>query len=255
MGRAGHVENDELRLEEDVTVDREANTGVALDTTETSCPTSQHTTESLQITEELLTAASSRSIGDVRTGDNSFVASDAEGDARKSGRARIRIASLRAHVLRSRDFGVVGADDCRWEVQQRSSGVGNGINRRRGKGASANGVPVAGEFPKAIGGIDGNICDASRILGAVDVSKVVAARGALLQVGSEERRSQGWDGVAEERLDLVGGYGIDGVHGQTQQSIIVGVFLELSTDGLCKLHCLAGDGGRANLHGIQVDVA
>ena len=40
LGRARHVEDDELRLEEDVAVDGEANAGVGLDTTEAGCETS-----------------------------------------------------------------------------------------------------------------------------------------------------------------------------------------------------------------------
>ena len=37
LGRARHVKDDELRLEEDVAVDRESNTCVGLDTTEAGC--------------------------------------------------------------------------------------------------------------------------------------------------------------------------------------------------------------------------
>ncbi len=37
LGRARHVEDDELRLEEDVAVDGESNTCVGLDTTEAGC--------------------------------------------------------------------------------------------------------------------------------------------------------------------------------------------------------------------------
>ena len=40
LGRAGHVEDNELRLEEDVAVDGEPNAGVGLDTTEAGCETS-----------------------------------------------------------------------------------------------------------------------------------------------------------------------------------------------------------------------
>lgn len=37
LGRTGHVKDDELRLEEDVSVDRETDPGVSLDTTEACC--------------------------------------------------------------------------------------------------------------------------------------------------------------------------------------------------------------------------
>lgn len=47
------------------------------------------------------------------------------------------------------------------------------------------------------------------MLAAVNVAKVVAAWCTLLQVRSEERGGQGRDGVTEERLDLVGGHGVD----------------------------------------------
>ena len=39
LGRAGHVEDNELRLEEDVAVDGESNACVGLDTAEAGCDT------------------------------------------------------------------------------------------------------------------------------------------------------------------------------------------------------------------------
>ncbi len=95
---------------------------------------------------------------------------------------------MRADILCARDLGIVGRDDGGGEIQESGPGVGNAVNGRRDKCATADGVTFAREFPEAIGRIHWDVGDAPSVLGSVDVAEVVVARGALLQVCCEKRR-------------------------------------------------------------------
>ena len=109
LGWAGHVEDDELRLEEDVAVNGEANACIGLDTTEAGCEVSLVTVVHEQW-EGGLTGATNRRIVDVSAWHHGFVGSNAEGDARESSSAGEDITALRAAVFRAGYFGVVCGD-------------------------------------------------------------------------------------------------------------------------------------------------
>lgn len=235
---ASTAEDDELGLEEDVAEDGEANARVALDAAEAGGR-----------------AGGQRGILDVRAGHDSAVGADAQGDAGQRGCARKGVATLRRVVLGARDFRVVGADDRGGQVEQSGTRVGDAVDRSRGEGTAADGVSVAREFPEAVGGVDIDVCDGTRVLARVNVAKVVGAWGTLLQVGGEEWLGEGSLGVAEERLLLIGADCVERIKSQTQQAVIVHVAGERGTDCLRQLHRLAGHRRRAYFHGVGIDVA
>ena len=147
-----------------------------------------------------LTGAADRSVIDVRARHNSLVAPKAEGEAGQSGGAREGIATLLRVVRRTRNLGVISRDNRLGDEQKRGSGIGNGVNAQGFESATADGIPVGGELPEAIACANGDISDRARMLGGVDVAKVVGARRTLLQVGSEEGGSKGGHGVLERVL-------------------------------------------------------
>ena len=113
LGRARHVEDNELRLEEDVAVDGETNACVGLDATEAGYDTSLVSLYKWLRTNSgkgKLTAAGSRGIVDVSAWHHGFVGSNAEGDARESGAAGEDITTFGAAVLRTGYFGIVCGD-------------------------------------------------------------------------------------------------------------------------------------------------
>ena len=244
-----------MRLEEDVAIDGESDAGVSLDTTEASCRIVSQICFFVQIMGRELTCASGRGVVHVRAWYDSLVGSDAESDAGEGCRAGESISTLRADVLGTRYLGIVGGDGCLWEIKQSSSGISDGVDRSCGEGTSADSVAIASEFPETVGRLYWNVGDSAGVFSGIDVAEVVAARCALLQVCSEEGSSQGWNRVAEEGLQLVWGGRVDGVESKTEQTVTVDIGLELRTDCLCKLDSLAGNGGCANLDGIEVDIA
>lgn len=76
----------------------------------------------------------------------------------------------------------------------------------------------------------------------------------MLQVGSEEGRSERTLRVVEEGLLLSGRDGVQAAEGQTEQSVVVGVRCELGRDRLGGLDSLAGDGKATDSDLVLVDV-
>ena len=97
-GRGSTAEDNELRFEEDITVDGESDAGVTLDTAEAG-------------------AARHRGILDVAARHDGPVGSDPEGDAGEGCRAGEDVATLRGVVASTGDFSVVGADGAGWKVE------------------------------------------------------------------------------------------------------------------------------------------
>ena len=204
---------------------------------------------------EKLTGSRIRGVVDVATGDNGLVRTDAERDAGQGGGAGEDVAAGRCAVGRARNLGVVGLHGSCGKVEKRGSGVGDGVDGRRHERAGSNGVSIAGEFPEAVGGLDGHVGDAAGIFAAVDVAEVVVTWGALLQVGGEDGRGKTLrDGVEEEGLLLVGGHRIDAVERKAEQAVAL-VADELGADGLGSFHGLCGYSRLANRDIVAVDIA
>lgn len=92
--RSLRVENDVLALEEDITEDGEANSRVALDTTEALGATSRD-----------------GSVVDVLAGNNGVVATNGHSEVRQSGGAREDVATSRVAVLGTGNLLVVGGNN------------------------------------------------------------------------------------------------------------------------------------------------
>ena len=169
LWRRSAAEHDELALEEDVTVDREPDARITLDTTKA-----------------LRARRVGRRVVDVAAGHDGAVGADAERDAGQRGAAGKDVTTVRRRVGGAGHLAVVGGDDGGGEVEERGAGVGDGVDAAAGEGAGADGVSVAGEFPEAVAGVDVYVGDGAGVLGGVDEAKVVGSRGALLQVGGED---------------------------------------------------------------------
>lgn len=117
LRRAGAIENNELRLEEDVAINGEPDAGVGLDTTEASCRIVSQLCFLMQVMGRELTCASGGGVVYVRAWYDGLVGSDAESDAGEGCRAGKSISTLRADVLSTRYLGIVGGDGCLWEIK------------------------------------------------------------------------------------------------------------------------------------------
>ena len=78
--------------------------------------------------QERLTVACSWSVIDIGARYDSFITSNSKRDAWQSGRARISVAALGAHIRCTWDLGVISADNGRWQIQERCPGIGDGID-------------------------------------------------------------------------------------------------------------------------------
>ena len=149
-------------------------------------------------------------------------------------------------------MSVVGFDKGGGGEEQRGACVGDGGEGGAG-GFGADGVAGGGEAPKALAAVDGGVCDVARILAVVDKAKVVGARGALEEIGGEERGVEGRFRVCEEGVLGSGGDRIDRGEGEAEEAVgLVGC--EFGGDGLGGFDGLGGDGGAADGNGVGVDV-
>lgn len=157
-------------------------------------------------------------------------AANGESEIGRRGRAWEHPSTVRVRVLSSSDLGVVGLGDGGGEVDERSSGIADSINAGLGLRAVANGVAGGGELPEALCCIDVHVGDVAGVLGLVDETKVVGTGGVILERDSEEWGSEvGLDGVKE---GLLLGWldGVECAEGQAEQTVGVGVTLELRRD-------------------------
>ena len=104
--------------------------------------------------------------------------------------------------------------------------------------------------------VDGRVSDVAGVLAGVDEAEVVGTWLALLEVSCEDVLVEDTlvDGGIEE-----GGLGcrcdsVDGAESKTEETVVVGVLLELSADRLGGLDCLLGDGHTSDSDGVGVDV-
>jgi hypothetical protein len=193
----GLVENDVLALQEDITVDGETNTSIALDTTVASGRT-----------------VTDWCVVDVLARHDSLVAINHEAEAWKSCAARENVTTVGRAVLGTRDLAVVGSDNRVGGEQERSSGVSNTTEGAGPCGdgcARADSIARGSEHPEALAGVDRGVGDGARVLCAVEFTKVVATCGMVLQGRSEEL---GWkplgNGRVKERVLLGRPDGVDG---------------------------------------------
>jgi hypothetical protein len=94
-----------------------------------------------------------------------------------------------------------------------------------------------------------------RVICAVNVAEVVGAGSVVLEVGSEERFSQrALDSVKPGPL-LRGTNGVDGAHGEAEESIGVDVLREQGRDGSGSLDSLRSGSNGTNSDLVSVDLA
>ena len=179
------VEDNELRLEENVAIDAEANPCISLDAAKAD-------------------AGADRCVENVASRNDSAVGPNAKGDAGKSRRARERITSLGGVVFGASDFGIVGRYNGAGKIEQSRTGIGDGINGCRCKSTRANRVAVGGKLPETIGSVDVDIGDATRVLRSINITEVISSWRTFLQIHGEQRSTQGRFRIAEECLLLIG---------------------------------------------------
>lgn len=133
--------------------------------------------------------------------------------------------------------------------------TGNSLDRRSSSLGITNAVSVGRKSPETIRAVDIGVGQRPGILGLVNVAKVIAAGGVVLQGDGKQRLVQLVpDGIEEGRLGL-GLNGVDGAEGQTQQPVVVRVLHELLADLLGRFDCLAGGSHAADGDGVLVHVA
>ena len=236
-GRAGAlVEDDVLRLEEDITVDGEADLRVALDASKA-----------------LLTGRVHRSVVDVAARNDGIVAADSEGEVGEGGAAVEDIASLLGIVGGAGDLLVVGVDDRVIDEHERGARIGDTGAGRHGS-ARADGGAVGREGPEALAVVHCRVRYVGVGVGAVQRSKVVAAGLAGLEVGGEGGGKSLGDGVVEEGLLLGGSDGVDTAEGKAEESV-GGARGECRGDGGGRLDRLLSDGRATDRNGVGIDVS
>ena len=172
----------------------------------------------------------------------------------QGGAAREDVTAVGLAVGGTLDLSVIGGDDVVGEEQERGARVGDGGDGFRHGGRGADLVAAAGEAPEPLRVVDGGVGDVARVLAVVDVAEVVTTRGALLQVGGEERAVEATLGVGEEGLLLIRLDGVDGAEGEPEEAVAL-VLRELRADGFGELDGLARDGGATYVDDVGVDVA
>ena len=122
-------------------------------------------------------------------------------------------------IGRATDLSVVGINDIVGEDEERGAGVGNGTDRGAGEGGAAYTVAVAGEAPEALAVVYRGVGDVAGIGTVIDEAELIGARGAFLEVRSEEGRVKQAFRVGEECLLLVRSDRVDGTECESQQAI------------------------------------
>lgn len=189
--------------------------------------------------------------------DDASVRAQSKGKVRQRCGAREHHHSHLAAHDRAVDLRIIGVDDVGGGQEQRGASVGDGI-----PGAvyilrivAADAVTAEGDFPQGALGIDGCILDGARILGGVDVAKVIVAGLALLKVGCEERLHELALDVVKVCALLGGTNCIASTEGGTQnagrEGVVADVFGDLDgrLNGLCVEECVA------DLYTVLVDDA
>ena len=233
------IKDDKLALKEDVSEDREADTGVRLDTTKAS-----------------RSGGVNGGIVDIAARHDSLVGSNTQRNARQLSAASISVTALCGVHGRTGHFGVVGLDDGVGEVEQGRSGIGNRIDAEGLEArVAADAVAVGCEFPEALAGVDGYVGDGAVVLRGVDLAEAVGTRLAFFQVGGEQGGGEGALGVGEEGLLGCGLDSVDVVEGEAEEAVVGDVADELCGDGLGELDGLAADACLADFDKVGVDVA
>ena len=230
------VEDDKLRLEEDIAEDGLSDAIIALETTEAA------------------SALRCRRIVHVATWHNGCVAFDLESEIRKGGGAREDVSAVCLAVGGSGHFSVVGGDEVVWEEEKGGSGVGDGGDAFADCRSRTHFVSAGCEAPETLRVVHGGVGDVAGVFAGVDVAEVVAAGLTLLQVGGEEGRVEGGLGVGEEGLYLVGRDGIDRGKGEAEEAIAL-VLSEFRADRFGQFDGLASHRCTADVNDVSVDVA
>jgi hypothetical protein len=230
------IENHVLSLEQNITIDGEANASIWLNAA-------------------IALGGANRCIIHIRARNNATVATNAETEARERRTAGENIATLGIRVRRAGDLGPVSLCGRGWDQKERGSGVDDGVDAEGHEGARADGVAIARDFPEAVAGFDAGVRDAAGVLGGVDVAEVIGSGGAFLQADGEEGGGQGALHAVEEGLLRGWRDRVDGAEGEAEQAVVVGVRGEGGADG-CRCLDGLGSGGYASDNDlVSVDIA
>ena len=236
---AAVIEDSVDSLQENITEDVEADASVSLDTSEAS-----------------RASGSDWRVVDVLAWNGEGLAANGYVEVWWGGRAWEGVSTLRLVKAGTLNLAVVRLDSAGWEVEERSASVSNGGAEAAGSRVVATcGRATSSELPKTLRVVHWNICDGTRVLGAVNVAKGVAAGCLVLEVYGEERLGEGAaDGIEECRL-LLGLHSVDAAERKTEETIIVGVLGERRRDRGGSFNCLRGSCYTANDHLVSVDIA
>jgi hypothetical protein len=237
--RAARVlEDDVLALQEDVAKDREANARVDLDATKARGA-----------------AILDGGVVDVLAGDTLLDAGESKRKVGQGSRAGEDVSSVRVAVGGARDLCVVSPDDSGGQVEERGARVSDAVDAGRDGRAGTDAVAREGELPEALGAVDVGVGDRTRVLGAVDVTKVVRTSSVVLEGGGKERLAQRALNCVEEGRLRRRADGVDGGKGQTEEAVGVNIVGELGRDRGSGLDSLPSGGGSTYGNLVCVDLA
>lgn len=174
LGPTG-IEDDVLALQENITKDREANSSVRLQTTKAG-------------------SIARGAVVHQRAGHGGLVATDANAEIGKGGRAGEDISTGVVVILSTANLRVILRDNGVVEKQQSSAGVGNSVET--GARSASSGVTVHAEAPESLGAVHVGVHDRAGIFGGVSEAEVIDTGLTVLQGNSEQ-------GLSERALDVV----------------------------------------------------
>lgn len=176
-------------------------------------------------------------------------------------------------ILSTVDLTIVCRDNVIVDEDQSGARVSDRIDAAGLELAISNTITGASKLPESLAIVHGCVGDVASIFAAINEAKVVRARSALLQVGSEDIcfKNTFFNGRVEEsglllRLDCfklitttrqlpVVLTCVDRAESQTQQAIVVLVLLELRTNCLRQFNSLARNGSASDIDSIGVNIA
>lgn len=155
------------------------------------------------------------------------------------------------------DLVVIGSDNVNGSKKQRGARIGNGVPDPRDVIGlvAADAVAADRNLPQRRRWVDGGVLDVARVLGGVDVAKVVGAGLALFQVGREDGFDELVLDVLEKRLLLVWADRVGGAKGGAEEAGREGVVADIVGDVDGRLDGLRGEEGVSDLHAVCVDDA
>lgn len=230
MGVIG-IKDSQNSLQEDITIDAQADARVALKTAEALAAATADRTQIHQATRNsgLTTANTKDHIWEI-------------------GRAVEDIATLLLIVLSTVNLAIVVLDNAVIHEKESSTSVGNSVNGLLVEVTTTNTITSTGELPETLGVIDWCVGNLTGMFAAIDEAEVVCTWSVVLQIGCEDvaREQTLLDATIEpgglsSRLDSV-----DGAESQTKKSIVLLVLSKLRADLRCQFDSLSCNSNATN---------